>query len=64
MSVGKRNYISRLQTLLVYLFLNGTAKTKLAILPLLGCGEIVKNPKRKGGLATIFQMASLASIYS
>ena len=31
MSVGKRDYLSRLQTLLVFLILNGMAKTKLAI---------------------------------
>ena len=43
MSVVKRDYISRLQTLLVFLILNGTAKTKLAILAFLYCGQIVKN---------------------
>ena len=43
MSVGKRDYLSRLQTLLIFLILNGTAKTKLAILPFLCCEEIVKN---------------------
>ena len=43
MSVGKRDYFLRLQTLLVFLILNGVAKTKLAILPFLCCGEIVKN---------------------
>ena len=43
MSVGKRDYLSRLQTLLVFLILNGIAKTKLAILAFLDCGEIVKN---------------------
>ena len=43
MSVSKGHYISRLQTLLVFLILNGTAKMKLAILPFLYCGEIVKN---------------------
>ena len=45
MSVGKMEYLSRLQTLLVLLILNGTAKTKLAILAFLCCGEIVKNSK-------------------
>ena len=40
---GKGHYISRLQTLLVFLILNGTAKMKLAILAFLYCGEIVKN---------------------
>ena len=43
MSVSKRDYLSRLQTLLVSLILNGMAKTKLAILPFSCCGEIVKN---------------------
>ena len=43
MSVVKGHYISRLQTLLVFLILNGTAKMKLAILAFLYCGEIVKN---------------------
>ena len=42
MSVDKRDYLSMLQTLLVFLILNGIAKTKLAILPFLCCGEIVK----------------------
>ena len=36
-------YLSRLWTLLVFLILNGMAKTMLAILPLLYCGKIVKN---------------------
>ena len=40
MAVGKKDYLSRLQTLLVFLILNGMAKTKLAILPFLCCGEI------------------------
>ena len=44
MSVGKMDYLSRLQTLLVFLILIGLAKTKLAILPFLYCGEIVKTP--------------------
>ena len=43
MSVGNRDYLPRLQTLLVFLILNGMAKTKLAILPFLSCGEIMKN---------------------
>ena len=43
MSVGKRDYFLRLQTLLVFLILNGVAKTKLAILPFLCCAEVVKN---------------------
>ena len=42
MSVGKRYYLLRLQTSLVFLILNGMAKTKLAILPFLCCGEIMK----------------------
>ena len=43
MPVCKRDNLSRLQTLLVFLILNGMAKTKLAILSFLHCGEIVKN---------------------
>ena len=43
MSVGKRDYLLRLQTLLVFLILNGMAETKLAIPPFLCCEEIVKN---------------------
>ena len=39
----KRDYIKRLQTLLVFLILNLTERTKLAILAFLYCGEIVKN---------------------
>ena len=42
MSVGERDYLSRLQTLLGFLIFNSLAKTKLAILPFLCCGEIVK----------------------
>ena len=42
MSVGKSDYLSRLQTLLVFLICNGTVKTKLAALVFLYCGEIVK----------------------
>ena len=42
MSVGESDSMTRLQTLLLILILNGTAKTKLAILALC-CGEIVKN---------------------
>ena len=42
MSVGKRDYLPRLQILLVFEFLNGTAKIKLAILAFLYCGEIMK----------------------
>ena len=38
MFVGKRDYLTRFQTLL-----NGMVKTKLAILPILCCEEIVKN---------------------
>ena len=40
---AKRDYLSRLQTLLVFLILNGTVKTKLAILSFLCCEEILKN---------------------
>ena len=43
MSVDKRDYVRRFQTLLVLLILNGMVKTKLAILPILCCEEIVKN---------------------
>ena len=43
MSVGKRDYLSRFQTLLVFLILNGMAKTKLAMLSFLCSEEIVKN---------------------
>ena len=42
MSVDKRDYISRLQTLLVFLILNNTAKVKLAILAFLYCTAKVK----------------------
>ena len=38
MSFDKKDYLSRLQTLLVFLILYGTVKTMLAY-----CGEIVKN---------------------
>ena len=44
----QEDYISRLQTSLVKLILNGTAKTKLAILAFLHCGEIVKNSTVQG----------------
>ena len=43
MSVDKRDYNLGLQTLLVFLILNSTAKAKLAILAFLYCGEIMKN---------------------
>ena len=43
MSVGKRDYHSRLQTILVFLILKGMAKMKLAILSFLCCGDIMKN---------------------
>ena len=43
MLAGKVGYLSKLQTLLVFLILNGRAKMKLVILPFLCCGEIVKN---------------------
>ena len=43
MLVVKKDYLSRLQTLLVLIILNGTAKMKLAILVFLYCGQIVKN---------------------
>ena len=38
---------SRLQTSLVQVIFNGTAKTKLAILALLYCSEFVKTPNTK-----------------
>ena len=43
MSLGKIDYLSKLQTLSVFLILNGTAKTKLATLVFLYYEEIVKN---------------------
>ena len=43
MAAGKRDCPSSLQTLLVSLILNVTAKMKLAILACLCCGEILKN---------------------
>ena len=43
MSVDKRDFLSSLLTLLVFLLLNDTGKMKLAILAFLYCGEIVKN---------------------
>ena len=43
MSVGKRDNLTRFQTVLALLILNGMVKTKLAILPILCCEEIVKN---------------------
>ena len=42
MSVGKTDYLSRLQPLFVFLILNGIAKMKLPKLAFLYCGEIVK----------------------
>ena len=42
MSVDKSDYLSRLQTLLVYLIVNGAAKTKSAKLSFLYFGEIMK----------------------
>ena len=42
MSFGKRNYLLSIQTLLVFLIVNGTSKTKLAILVFLCCGEILR----------------------
>ena len=45
--VDKRDYLSGLPTLLVFLILSGTAKIKLAILEFLYCGEIVKNSTNK-----------------
>ena len=41
MSVGKMDYLSKLEILVVFHILNGTAKTKLAKLALLYCREIV-----------------------
>ena len=37
-------YILRMQTSLVQFLFNGTAKTNLAILAFLYCGDFVKNP--------------------
>ena len=42
MPVNKRDNLSKLQTLSVFLILDGTAKTKLAILEFLHCGEMAK----------------------
>ena len=42
MVAGTKVYLSRLQILLVFLILNGTAKTKLAILAFLCYGEFEK----------------------
>ena len=47
MSVDTRHHISRLQTSLVLLISNDTAKTKLAILLFLYWGEIMKNWKQR-----------------
>ena len=43
MLVNVKLDVSWLQTLLVFLYLNGMAKMKLAIFPFLCGGEIVKN---------------------
>ena len=43
--------ILRLQTSLVIFISNGTAKTKLGILPFLYCGEFVKNSSGKPDVA-------------
>ena len=53
MLVSKRDYLSRLPTLLVFLILNGMAKTKLAILPFLCCGELVKNSTETSVISTV-----------
>ena len=37
------------QTSLIFLILDGTVKTKLAILALLYCGEIIKNSIKSHG---------------
>ena len=42
----KNVYFSRLQTSLVFIILNGTAKTKLAMLAFLCCQEFMKNSIR------------------
>ena len=44
------DYISRLQTSLVQFLSNDTAKTKLAILAFLYCGEFVKNLTKRLGI--------------
>ena len=41
--IWQNGYLSRSQTLLVFLILNGTSKTKLTILALMYCGQIMKN---------------------
>ena len=58
----KRDYLSRLQTLLVILILNSMAKTKLAVLPFLCCGEIVKNSITLYTLYTSSQTSAIVRI--
>ena len=58
----KRDYLSRLQTLFVILILNGMAKTKLAVLPFLCCGEIVKNSITLYTLYTSSQTSAIVRI--
>ena len=55
MSVSKRDYLSMLQTLLVIINLNDMAKIKLAILPFLCCGEIMKNSNVRENKDEIFR---------
>ena len=43
MSVDNRDNLTRFQTLLAPLVLNGMVKTKLVILPIMCCEEIVEN---------------------
>ena len=64
MSVGKRDYFSRLQTLLVFLVLNGMAKTKLAVLPFFCCGEIGKNSSGNPDLDVKNNRLPIATFYS
>ena len=45
--VGKMDYLTRFLTLLTLLILNAMVKTKLAILSILCCEEIVKNSNRE-----------------
>ena len=58
----KGDYLSRLQTLLVILILNGMAKTKLTVLPFLCCGEIVKNSITLYTLYTSSQTSAIVRI--
>ena len=60
MSVGIKYNLSKLQSSLFFLMAwHGMAKTKLAILPFLCCGEIVKNQN-----ATRVYRSKLCTVYT